>query len=199
MTYSELQSLVASYLHRTDLSTEIQGFIELAEARIYRQLRSPEMVDFADVTFVAGNGRQPLPEGYVGMRQVRFDGGTRPYALSSVGLHALPRFTGGNATDPIVYATEGLELSIAPAGDTTISLTYYRALPPLTDSNTNNAMLDAYPQLFLYGALLEGGVFIQDQMLGTAYATLFDSELARITVSNEWSRHGEAPQMSAIQ
>ncbi len=198
MNYAELKVLIADYLHRTDIDNISETWIELAEARIYRQLRSPEMVDFQDITFNSDN--EPLPTGYVGMRQVLFSGARSPYALQSVGLHALPRFQGSTGTGvrPLVYATEGLRISIAPVGvGDVVSLTYYRALPALQSTQTN-AMLDNYPQLFLYGALVEGAVFTQDQQLGVAYLQLFDTELARITVSNEWSRHGEAPTMSTL-
>ena len=198
MTYSELQDTIASYLHRSDLTDEIVTFIELAEARIYRQLRSPEMEAFADVVFTTDSA--PLPDRWVGMRAVRYDGARTPYALQSVGLHALARFQGavGSGASPQVYAVQGTGISIAPVGDSvTVTLTYYQALEPLADVGTN-LMLDNYPQLFLYGSLLEGAVFTQDQQLGVAYLDLFNAELARITQSNEWSRWGEAPQMSAI-
>ena len=41
-TYTALQADVAAYLHRTDLTTEIQGFIEKARLRVARDLRSLE-------------------------------------------------------------------------------------------------------------------------------------------------------------
>ena len=39
-TYSELQSSIASFLARDDLTTQIPDFISLAEARMSRELRS---------------------------------------------------------------------------------------------------------------------------------------------------------------
>ena len=52
-TYSDLQSLVANYLARDDLSTQIVDFIKLAEVRIRRDLRLREMLTTSDLTINA--------------------------------------------------------------------------------------------------------------------------------------------------
>ncbi|BCV04327.1 MAG: hypothetical protein CM15mV83_590 [uncultured marine virus] len=52
-TYSDLQSLVANYLARDDLSTQIVDFIKLAEVRIRRDLRLRQMLTSTDLTINA--------------------------------------------------------------------------------------------------------------------------------------------------
>ena len=42
-TYAELQTAVANYLARTDLTSQIPDFIYIAETRLRRQLRINEM------------------------------------------------------------------------------------------------------------------------------------------------------------
>ena len=44
MNYAELQTTVADWLHRADLSGVLPTFIKLAESRINRDLRVDEMV-----------------------------------------------------------------------------------------------------------------------------------------------------------
>ena len=48
--YGELKSTIARYLHRSDLDGDIPGFISLAEARIYRNLRTRENEFYVNLT-----------------------------------------------------------------------------------------------------------------------------------------------------
>lgn len=52
-TYSDLQSLVANYLARDDLSTQIVDFIKLGEVRMRRDLRLRQMLTSTDLTINA--------------------------------------------------------------------------------------------------------------------------------------------------
>lgn len=44
MTYSELKTNIASYLNRSDLTNELDIFIDQTEAELNRKLRVKEMV-----------------------------------------------------------------------------------------------------------------------------------------------------------
>jgi len=72
-TYAELQTAVANWLDRGDLTARIPEFIDLAEARMNRVLRLQLMVNVdtttlgAASTLVAGTRDYALPSGYLQM------------------------------------------------------------------------------------------------------------------------------------
>ena len=60
-TYSELQTAVANWLDRDDLTARIPEFIVLAEARYNRELRIRGMETIVDISTVAGTRSYALP------------------------------------------------------------------------------------------------------------------------------------------
>src|SRR5574343_1469860 len=58
-TYSELQSAVASWLHRTDLTSQIQEFIRLAESDLQVRARLSQWDTSGTVTVTSGVGSLP--------------------------------------------------------------------------------------------------------------------------------------------
>lgn len=54
-TYSDLQSAVASYLARSDLTSQIPDFIRLAEIRLRRELRIRQMLRSVTTTTTGGD------------------------------------------------------------------------------------------------------------------------------------------------
>ena len=61
--YASLQSAVARWLARTDLTDSIPDFISLAEARINRDLRVRQMISTTGVT--ASSGSFNLPADFI--------------------------------------------------------------------------------------------------------------------------------------
>ena len=76
--YSDLQSTVANYLHRGDLTGQIPDFISLAEARINRKLRLRAMENTASGTTTGQT--ISLPTGFVAAKriQIALGGSTVP-------------------------------------------------------------------------------------------------------------------------
>ena len=71
-TYSELQTEIASWLDRSDLTAQIPTFIKLAEARINRTLRVRAMETVVQHTMVGLSKRIALPSDYLQMRGLKF-------------------------------------------------------------------------------------------------------------------------------
>ena len=64
-TYGELQSAVTVWLNRSDVSAVVRDFIELAEARIARDLRLRAQVQTTTLTCVAGSQTVNLPNDWL--------------------------------------------------------------------------------------------------------------------------------------
>ena len=75
-TYSELQTAVANWLDRSDLSSRIPEFITLSEARINRLLRVRLMETVKVISLISGSKRYPLPSDYLQLRTIQYDAST---------------------------------------------------------------------------------------------------------------------------
>ena len=67
-TYSELKTAVANFLARTDLTDQIPNFIQLAEARLSRELETRDQEKRATATLTSGDEFIALP---TDMREIR--------------------------------------------------------------------------------------------------------------------------------
>ena len=77
-TYTELKSVVADYLARTDLTTQIPDFITLAEVRLKRDLRIRQMLKVATSAMTVSDSTVALPSDFLAIREIHLD--TNPAA-----------------------------------------------------------------------------------------------------------------------
>ena len=72
-TYSELKTAVANFLARTDLTDQIPDFIQLAEARLSRELESRDQEKRANATLTIGDQYIALPTDLREVREVKLN------------------------------------------------------------------------------------------------------------------------------
>lgn len=163
-TYSELQTAIANWLDRSDLSSRIPEFIALAEARFGRELRTREMETRSTASTTAGDRTYGLPAGYVQMRNIQLN--TDPIQpLDYLSPEMMDRLWAGSKSGrPKAYTIIGDELHLGPAPDIvyTIEMVYYKRVTALSGSNTSNWMLTNNPDVYLYGALLEAEPYLHN-------------------------------------
>jgi hypothetical protein len=184
-TYAELQTAVANWLARDDLTLRIPEFITLAEAKFNRVLLHPRM-ETRDTLTVDTNLASPefldLPTDFQTMRSARLSGVTGKPRLQFMTQTQMDdyRYSTDNVTDQPVYFSivgDQMELAPTPGEDYDVEIVYRANIPALA-SNSTNWLLTLAPDLYLYGALLESAPYIQnDERLGvwgTAVATVID-------------------------
>jgi hypothetical protein len=194
MNYAQLQAAIASYMHRDDLTAIIPTFISLGEARVYRDLRVPEM--HAEIVLNTTDGVVQLPDGYLDMRDISYNpGSTGSVALTSVGRHGIARVRGRNGK-PIVYSILGNSMEIRPADDDADFTLQYWVTPAPLSLVDNNPTVDRYPYLFLYSALVEGGVYTKDPDLIQMSMDHLGFDMTQVNEQASITRFGESPTMS---
>jgi hypothetical protein len=184
-TYTELQTAVANWLARDDLTARIPEFIALAEAKFNRVLLHPRMETRVTLT-VDTNLASPefldLPTDFQTMRTVRLPDETGKPRLQFLTQTQMDdyRYSTDNVTGTPVYFTivgDQIELAPTPNEDMDIEVLYRGNIPALA-SNSTNWLLTLAPDLYLYGTLLEASPYIQnDERLsvwGSAVATVID-------------------------
>jgi hypothetical protein len=157
-TYTELKTQIASYLHRTDLTSVIPTFIVLAESFIFRELHVKEMQISVTGTTVGGYVTLPSDFGSVGRITVQYSGYER-----NLDYKAQAQYSTTVEVFPLYYSLENNKLRIWGSGDgQAYTLYYIPAIPALSDTNTTNWLLTNAAELYLYASALEGAKHIRD-------------------------------------
>jgi len=168
-TYSDLQTSVANWLKRSDLTSIIPDFITLAEARIARDLRLRRQVTNTALSTVAGTQTVTLPSDFLEMENITLTNTTPPAALSVVTPEIMDRKFPANYANgqPVVYTIVGDAIQLGPTPDAvyTVSLDYYQRFAALSTTPTN-WLLTNHPGVYLFAALAEasGYVFNDERM-----------------------------------
>lgn len=163
-TYTDLQSSVASWLNRTDLTSSIPDFITLAEARIARDLRLRSQVTSATITTTAGSQAASLPTGWLEFENVSVSS-SPDVQLNYVNIqHLDTKFPNNSYTGtPVVYSIEGQQILFGPVPDSAyaINVLYYKRTDALSVTPTN-WLLTNHPSIYLFATLAEAAPFLKD-------------------------------------
>jgi hypothetical protein len=185
--YSELQTSVASWLNRGDLSANIPDFITLAEAQLNTDLKTRSMETKVTLSTVAGTKTVALPTDMLEMRRLQVSGTyNQPLSYRSPDELSID-YASNMSAQPIVFTVVGgnIELAPIPDGVYTLELTYQQRIPALSVSNTTNWLLTNWPNAYLYGALVAATPFIMNDARIQVWAQLYSQAIEGIN-SVDW-------------
>jgi hypothetical protein len=176
MNLIEFKSLLSRYLKRSDLADLYDDWIGFTSSRINQQLRLAEQ-EFRTVTLPLQKFIQ-LPDDFIEMRhmEVNFQGGRVVEYVTAGQLDQMrARYGTGGAIRFFNIVDHQLELFPAPGADSEQVLTmfYYAKLPALVSDTDTNKVLDAYPQLYLYGCMVEAAAFREHDKDAGSYTQLW--------------------------
>jgi hypothetical protein len=201
-TYSDLQTSVANWLKRSDLTSIIPDFITLAEARIARDLRLRRQVTNTALSTVAGTHTVTLPSDFLEMENITLTNTTPPAALSVVTPEIMDRkFPNGYVTgQPVVYTIVGDQVQFGPTPDAvyTVSLDYYQRFAALSATPTN-WLLSNHPGVYLFGALAEGAPYLMEDERTPLWDTKYRAEVAALQQADDAAlRSGSAMRVRTL-
>ena len=155
-----LKAEVAGWLHRSDLTNEIPGFIQLAQFRIYRDLRIKQMETALSASIASGV--IAVPAGYIEMKYAYIDGSPMRKLQRKDAewiYHNYP--TRSADAQPKFFAREATNFIFGPYPDSayTVKGVYYKKLDDL--ATTNWLTTDA-PDLILFATLCEAAPWLVD-------------------------------------
>ena len=163
-TYSTLQTAVANWLDRSDLTDRVPEFIALAEATFNRVLRLRAMETTVADTTPSGSKEDALPSGYLQMREIHLS--TTPVvSLAYITPEIMYRIRAGSTSGkPNSYTIVGDNILFGPTPDGAYdySMTYYKSFDALSDSTQTNWLILNAPDLYLYGTLLQAEPFLMN-------------------------------------
>lgn len=191
--YSTLQTSVGNWLARADLATVIPDFIQLAEARINRDLRVRKMQ--SSVSGTATAGAIPLPDDYMGVISLRvsYAGGSYEiYPESGTNMPIYPI----NSGLPLGYTVSNGNILLASGQqDIAYTLYYWSKVPSLSASNQQTWLLIEEPGIYLYSALVEASPYVQDDQRTVLWATQYKAIVDGMHAADDEDRYGNAPAM----
>lgn len=191
-TYADLQASIVEWLINDNLASRAPDFIALAESEINKRLavrpvRPMQGISTASITgeYIAHPTDMLAPDSFLidgtqdwrvtyvtpeQMAAMKYDETRRRAELVSL--------WGGENAPPEYYTIVGTDFRFYPTPQTTFAaeLTYWRRLPALSNSNTANWLLTAFPDTYLYGSLAVASGFTDEPKEG-AWQGLFTNAI----------------------
>ena len=197
MTYAELKTNIANFLNRSDLTSQLDFFIDATEAEFNRRLRVKDMIKRATAT--ADSQYLSLPTDWLEAINVQLDGNNfTPLMQQSIESLDIYRKSVDNvSSQPIYYALVDNTIELAPTPDTsyTLQLTYYGTIDALSDSNTSNFISNSYPDAYLYGALKHASIYLMEDDRVALFTQQFEKALEEMRLEQEKAEFGKGSLM----
>jgi hypothetical protein len=188
-TYTDLQTDVIAYLHRSDVASLVPGWISRTEQEIYRALMVPENRHIGTAT---GNATQPQidsPDLWANLdsvRQISENKKIQPASQEQMSQwQMLTRNAGTNGTRfyRVLSRVPGTILEVDWMTDTPLADDFQLSgyVMPATDLAGDDplagTLLAAYPNVFLYSALIEGFGYTANQTAQVAAQQRYEAEM----------------------
>ena len=197
MTYDELKTAIANYLNRSDLTSDIDTFIDNVEAELNRRLRTKDMIKRATAT--ADSQYLAVPTDWIEAINVEITSNDfSPLFQQSIESLDVYRKSNNNSVgQPVYYAMvdDSIELAPTPDGQYTLQLTYYAKISALSDSNTSNFVSVSHPDVYLYGALKHASIFLMEDERIPMFTQQFEKALEEMRLEQEKAAFGKGSLM----
>jgi hypothetical protein len=158
-TYDGLKLSVADWINRDDLQNVIPDLIELAENRIFHELRTP-VNEKTIVLTLSSEGYATLPSDFLEVKDLFWN--YNP--LERISLSQIHSYIPRTGSSPEYFARETYRLRFFPVPtmlDTDeVRMIYYYDVGRLSSTNTSNVVFAAAPELYLYATLAEAANYL---------------------------------------
>jgi hypothetical protein len=184
-TYAGLQTSIADFLDRQDLTASIPTFIALAEARISRDLSHWKQEKRVTTTF--NEQFELIPNDMIEALSLQHVGGGRIMTMAATEMQERRGDVNYQAAKPTnVRLTAGqFELFPEPDEAYSVSLLYRGRIPALADDNTSNWLLLDAPDILLYGALGNSAPYLKDDARLSVWAALYQSAVDALNAESK--------------
>lgn len=197
-TYSGLQTSLARWLSRDNLTAYIPDFISLCEAKFNRDLRIQNMEQ--RVTATLDEEYEDLPTDFAEMRSISItgaEGRTLQYAPPE---DLRLKYPDGTVGTPVLYTIIGTTIQFGPppSGSFSMEMVYYKKFSALSASVTTNWMLTNAPDVYLYGSLAEAEPFIKNDARVALWKGLYEQAVSSVRDEDVRARHSGSPLVQRV-
>jgi len=193
-TYAQLQTAIANFLARSDLTQQIPDFIALAEARMSRELETRSQEKRATAVLTPNNEYISLPVDMREIREVKLL--TSPLTVLTYKSPAqMDTDHGTTGTGkPVSFSIIGDELKLRPVPDSgyTAEIVYVGDIEPLSATRTTNNILTRHPDAYLSGSLAEAYIYLMDEQRAQLYDQKFSRAIEEVRRDEDRSQYGSS-------
>jgi hypothetical protein len=167
-TYSELKTAIYKWMVKDSNdpffdSDMMDNVIFMAETELNRRLRVRQMRATATLNILAGDNETQLPENFIEAYSIWLNSPVQEIQSASAGIFTrdgLYLQTG----NPSYFYINGTEIIWGPVPDSTYTATidYYKKIPGLSDTQSTNAVLTDFPDMYLFTCLKQAYIAAQD-------------------------------------
>lgn len=211
-TFAKLQSEVLDTLNRTDLVADITEYtpgtiegaviraISKAERRITRRLRTRDFETSTTFNLVAGVETSTIPSDYNGAKTFVLTSSPQAVLVSKDMTQLVSDTPSTTTGQPLAFSAFGTSFYYRKIPDSAYAakLFYYFQPTPLSATNTTNIILQKYPDLLLYGTLIEVTAHVEQDDRIQLWKGAFDEAVKDITDDNTLNRWSGVPIVAAI-
>ena len=190
--YTDLQSTIADFLNRDDLTAVIPTFITLAEAEFNRRIRHWRMENRA--TAEVDSQYSAIPADF--LEPIRLHLETSNYRtlelVSQTDMQSMRMRNLDTSGEPAYYTLTQGEIELYPTPDATydLEMNYYARIPALSGSNATNWLLTYFPDAYLYGALAHSAPYLGEDARMATWAALLQNAIDGIIREGEQAKFG---------
>jgi hypothetical protein len=131
------------------------------------------------------------------MRHLKLN--TDPYTVLEYLSPAVLNFASTLTDRPAYYSVVGDEIVFEPTPDAVYEVEmYYYALPALSSTNTSNWLLEKYPDIYIYGTLLEAEVYLMNDPRLPIWKMAFDEGIQQLNKEARITRAAGAPLIQRV-
>lgn len=190
--YTELKTAVSEWLHRANLSTRAEDFIQQGEAWLNRKLRTMDMEERSSgLTMGTADRFDTLPSGYLEMQSIYYTNDNEE--ITFVEPSAMIQLISASGKPPYFTIKDGLEWSCVPDSAYAYEIHYFKALDIATD--TTNWLLTNHPDIYLYAALASASIYIKDDNRIPGIKALLNEAVDDLNTQDSRKRGSQMVQM----
>lgn len=173
--YSELETALANWLHRSDLTARIPEFVALAESGLNKALRLTQMVNQANISVTSGSATASLPTGFIEVIEFTDDDFEPLVPATNAEILRLKLETTDDSK-PEYYAIDtAITFECESDANYTYLMRYYKKWDIATDST--NWLLTNAPNVYLYASLAEAAPYTKDMQTAQSWMTMADKAI----------------------
>lgn len=191
-TYDELQTAIKNWMDEPTLAdARLEEMIALAEGELRVLVKDIEMEVRSQAT-LSGEYLN-LPDDFAEKREIHIEASTdRSLTYVTPQWMQSRNFTSGV---PRYYTITDGQFKFAPFDSVsrTIELIYLQKFVSLSDSATTNWLLTNHPNIYFWGSLFYGNVFISDDARARDAESKFSKSIAVLERYSIAKRHGGGP------
>ena len=193
MDYSSLKDEIGRWVNRPEIEPAIDTFIELAEAHMNRRLSEAGVSGGMKLaTSTVASDFAAAPADLARLEQMTFtDDGTQLTQATAAGFEALKALEPDRTGRPQIVTLSGAGLRYYPAPDTAygVELSYQSRPPALSDASPTNWVIEAHPDVYLYGVLVRAAEYLGGDERLAIWRDLYEDAIGS-AVAAERNRRG---------